>query len=270
MLFEQPEGQVAHWFTRLQDYDFDTEHRPRERHINADALSHKLWQKHGCCPSCGYTEFVATVTLLENKHVGQTRESWEGEFSLSASEIAEAQCQDPDIHPVILKWKKQDPYSQRKNCKHAVPLREQYMLSTHYWNWRTLCWSWSLKTSGGTISLESSSQHDEIEAGHLRRFKSLHKVQARSWRPGIASAVKDHCNSIILENDKNGLLNKAKTHQSIRLGVTQFHQSWTGTAATQGRKGKRLWTLSIFKCLVIMSVSHSFFQSSFVTTISER
>ena len=34
--------------------------------------------------------------------------------------------------------------------------------------------------------------HDGIECSHLGRFKTLRKVQARFWRPGLASDVKDY------------------------------------------------------------------------------
>lgn len=33
---------------------------------------------------------------------------------------------------------------------------------------------------------------DGMEGSHLKRLKTLCKVQARFWRPGLASAVKDY------------------------------------------------------------------------------
>jgi len=35
--------------------------------------------------------------------------------------------------------------------------------------------------------------HDGIEGSHLGCLKTLPRVQARFWRPGLASAVKDYC-----------------------------------------------------------------------------
>ncbi|TNN15728.1 Retrovirus-related Pol polyprotein from transposon 17.6 [Schistosoma japonicum] len=37
--FREPEGQVARWQERLQEFDFTCEYRPGNRHTNADALS---------------------------------------------------------------------------------------------------------------------------------------------------------------------------------------------------------------------------------------
>lgn len=39
MSFRYPEGQVARWPERLQEYDFTIQHRAGRAHSNADALS---------------------------------------------------------------------------------------------------------------------------------------------------------------------------------------------------------------------------------------
>ena len=36
MSFREPEGQIARWLERLQEYDFEVEHRPGKSHCNAD------------------------------------------------------------------------------------------------------------------------------------------------------------------------------------------------------------------------------------------
>ena len=41
MSFRQPEGQVAHWLERLQEYDFITEHRLGRNRVNVDALGRR-------------------------------------------------------------------------------------------------------------------------------------------------------------------------------------------------------------------------------------
>ena len=37
--FRQPEGQLARWIEKLQEYNFSIVHRPGRKHGNADALS---------------------------------------------------------------------------------------------------------------------------------------------------------------------------------------------------------------------------------------
>ena len=48
--FKEPEGQLARWLERLQEFTFQTIHRPGKRHTNADALSCRP------CSQCGREE----------------------------------------------------------------------------------------------------------------------------------------------------------------------------------------------------------------------
>ena len=45
--FKEPEGQLARWLERLQEYDFTIAHRPGKKHQNADSLSLRP------CSQCG-------------------------------------------------------------------------------------------------------------------------------------------------------------------------------------------------------------------------
>ena len=51
MSFKEPQGQVVRWLERLQEYDFEIQHRPGKVHSNADALSRRPRRYHGDCPS---------------------------------------------------------------------------------------------------------------------------------------------------------------------------------------------------------------------------
>ena len=45
--FKDPRGQVARWLEVLAQYDFEIQHRPGQKHQNADGLSRK-YEKHSC------------------------------------------------------------------------------------------------------------------------------------------------------------------------------------------------------------------------------
>ena len=45
--FKNPRGQVARWLEVLAQYDFEIQHRPGQKHQNADGLSRK-YEKHSC------------------------------------------------------------------------------------------------------------------------------------------------------------------------------------------------------------------------------
>jgi hypothetical protein len=46
--FRNPEGQIARWIQRLQEYYFEIQHRPGLKHNNADALSRRPCLVHHC------------------------------------------------------------------------------------------------------------------------------------------------------------------------------------------------------------------------------
>ncbi|GBM06797.1 Retrovirus-related Pol polyprotein from transposon 297 [Araneus ventricosus] len=52
--FKEPEGQIARWIQRLQEYDFETQHRKGTSHGNADALSRRPCKES--CKQCTNAE----------------------------------------------------------------------------------------------------------------------------------------------------------------------------------------------------------------------
>ena len=48
--YKDAEGMLARWLAKLQQYDFDIEHRPGVRHVNADSLSRCHSCKNEYCP----------------------------------------------------------------------------------------------------------------------------------------------------------------------------------------------------------------------------
>src|SRR5436190_24179524 len=88
--FKNAESQVARWTERLQEYDFETEHRAGKSHSNADALSRRPCPTD-CKHCCRTEEKQAAVyqTTVED-------DEWQPE------KLAEDQKNDPDLN-VILK-----------------------------------------------------------------------------------------------------------------------------------------------------------------------
>ena len=86
-----PEGQVARWIERLQEYDFKIEHRPGTSHRNADALSRRPCHED-CKHCCRLEEKLATLTRTT-----VVDDRWQ----------PEDQEKDPDLK-IILEWKNGD------------------------------------------------------------------------------------------------------------------------------------------------------------------
>ena len=83
----EPEGQVARWLEKLQEYNFEIVHRKGLRHINTDALSRLP------CHQCGLNE---EVIQEEGSSVAVVQLS-----GLSAEEILNNQREDQDLKTII-------------------------------------------------------------------------------------------------------------------------------------------------------------------------
>ena len=75
--FKEPEGQLARWLEKLQEFDFTIKHRRGLSHQNADAMSRLKREE----------ESVEVIGMLEHK---------------TPEEIRELQLQDEDIGPLLL------------------------------------------------------------------------------------------------------------------------------------------------------------------------
>lgn len=94
--FRHPEGQYARWIQRLQEYDFEVEHRAGLRHGNADALSRRPCSEPTCqhCDRLDYRELNQRV--LENVEPA----SKANEHHEVKEEPAEPPlCMDPSVIP---------------------------------------------------------------------------------------------------------------------------------------------------------------------------
>ena len=72
MSFKEPQGQVARSLERLQEYDYEIQHRPGRLHNNADALSRRPRRQHGNCPSCTPTGLSQVTVVTRDLPVGET------------------------------------------------------------------------------------------------------------------------------------------------------------------------------------------------------
>ena len=88
--FKEPEGQIARWVQKLQEYEFTIIHRPGIRHKNADAMSRIP------CKQCGI--IPATETLALAAVTGPSVASL-GEYS--PADLRTAQLGDPSICLVL-------------------------------------------------------------------------------------------------------------------------------------------------------------------------
>ncbi|GBN12405.1 Retrovirus-related Pol polyprotein from transposon 297, partial [Araneus ventricosus] len=95
--FKEPEGQIARWIQRLQEYDFEIQHRKGTSHGNADALSRRPCGES--CKHCSNAEKKFGIEIDTSVKVLTTTsvDPW------SSCEIQKAQLEDPAIKTILKK-----------------------------------------------------------------------------------------------------------------------------------------------------------------------
>ena len=88
--FKQPEGQIARWLQKLQEYHFTIVHRPGKQHSNADAMSRIP------CHQCGQLPHEVNQKVISNVQISDLSLSVCSPAELRASQLA-----DPVIGPIL-------------------------------------------------------------------------------------------------------------------------------------------------------------------------
>ena len=86
--FKEPEGQLARWLERLQEYDFTIAHRPGKKHQNADALSRRP------CTQCGREDHFSDTVIAAEQHARSLTQK-------SPDELRTAQLNDGPIRLLL-------------------------------------------------------------------------------------------------------------------------------------------------------------------------
>ena len=183
--FKQPEGQLARWLEQLQEFDFQTEHRPGKLHSNADALS-RVHQPQA-------------TTVCNATTSGAWAPSW------SPSQLQEAQSTDPTLG-VVLGWMKQT--QQRPSTTQVAGNSPAVRTLWAQWNRLELIdgllYRWWEDTKLGTRSKQLivphslvpqvlRALHDGAGGGHLGVNKTLTKARQRFYWPGLRDDVEQWC-----------------------------------------------------------------------------
>lgn len=187
--FKEPEGQVARWIQRLQEYDFEIRHRKGTTHGNADALSRKP------CPEvCKY------CTNMENKYGTGTGLSAKALISLavnsdswSAEEIHKSQVEDPDIKPILEgkqngadrpSWQEIAPYGSTTKRYWALWDSLHLKDGVLYRKWENdegTNHRWQLVLPRSRVQEVLREVHDSPSGGHFGITKTLSKVRERFY-----------------------------------------------------------------------------------------
>ena len=186
--FKNPEGQLARWLEKLQEYQFNIVHRPGKKHMTADALSRLP------CRQCGRTNDIQVAMLTSgNTSCGyspqQLRSMQLDDDCIGQILRAKEQEQQPSTN-----FAKSQPISFRRLLQQWDQLITHdgvlYRLFHHHSEEHT-----SLQLVAPTVLREEivKEMHEGVASGHLGQDKTLHRLKERFYWPGHYNDVRDWC-----------------------------------------------------------------------------
>ena len=189
--FKEPEGQIARWVQKLQEYQFTIIHRPGNRHNNADALSRVPCRQCGMIPVDELTT-LATVTTTD---LAST-------MAYSPEELRAAQLEDPSIG-LVLTSKEDNHYpdtipnngtGDRRLWKLWDQLTVSNGLLYRMFKDQSQDRSWlQLVVSQKHRSEVLAALHEGVAGGHLGQEKTFNRVKERFYWPGYYDDTRRWC-----------------------------------------------------------------------------
>ena len=221
--FRNPEGQVARWLQKLQEYDFEIEHRPGVKHRNADSLS-----RRPCPSSCSH------CSRIEQKeaslcNVGVVGEEW------TVDAIRERQENDLVLRE-IRKWKVANRRPTWQEVSSFSPT-----LKAYWAQWNSLVMEDGLlkRVIENVDGSQSRKQlliprvcvtevlrqfHDEASGGHLGTMKTLQKIRERFYWVNCSDDVKDWCRKCPTCSASNGPAHKRRARMQQYVVGSPFER----------------------------------------------
>ncbi|GBN12768.1 Retrovirus-related Pol polyprotein from transposon 297, partial [Araneus ventricosus] len=224
--FKEPEGQIARWIQRLQEYDFEIQHRKGTSHGNADALSRRPCGES--CKHCSNAEKKFGIEIDTSVKVLTTTsvDPW------SSCEIQKAQLEDPAIKTILEKKLMSADRPSWQEIAPESPATKRYWAlwdSLHlkdgvlYRRWESddgrSC-RWQLILPKSRIPEVLRETHDSASGGHFGVMKTLSKTRERFYWDRLRADVEKWCRECHACGARKGPKTRTKGHlQRYNVGA---------------------------------------------------
>ena len=184
--FKEPEGQLARWLEKLQEFDFEIVHRRGRKHTNADALSRLP------CIQCGRASHgqqsdemaVGCIQHVQNSLRGRTVE-----------EIRQISLQDPDLGPLLQSKEAGTKPEAAEFVGKSLEARRLFQLWDQLTVERGVLWRMFESSDGKDSHLQLvlprllreevlKELHEGTMSCHLGEDKTLSRLKERFYWPG--------------------------------------------------------------------------------------
>ena len=187
--FKNPEGQLARWLEKLQEYDFEIVHRQGKLHTNADALSRIP------CNQCGRSD-ETSATVASTVITSPT--------SQACNSLRDAQLADTELGPLLRakeagrQLSAEDSKAMSRAARRLHQLYDQLTIHNGVLYRQYLIPEVSKVIMQQLIPLSLRPQilqelHEGVTGGHLGTDKTLAKLKERFYWPGHYNDVKNWC-----------------------------------------------------------------------------
>ena len=210
--FKQPEGQLARWIEKLQEYNFDIIHRPGNRHSNADSLSRLPCNQ--CGREDGHITDVAFIAAVSETFALQ---------QFSPQKFRESQLDDQSVGFVLRSFESHEKPEPNAEVRKLIQLWDQLKLHNGllYRNYESTDGNGHLQLVVPAIHRNDILQalHAGIAGGHLGQDKTLSRLKERFYWPGHWNDVNHWCRTCATCASRKTPSPKQKAHlQPVKTG----------------------------------------------------
>ena len=212
-----PEGQLARWLEKLQEFDFEIVHRQGKKHTNADALSRMP------CRQCGRDD-EQDQTIVGAVEPGNTLQP------RTTQELRTLQLQDDTIRPVIEAKENDQRPSRDQQKSGSMEQRRLFQLWDQLLVRDGILYRQFVGLSGAPNHLQLvlpkslretvlKELHEGAVGGHLGEEKTLSRLKERYYWPGHWTDVRNWCQTCgICATRKNPIPKQRAPLGNIRAG----------------------------------------------------
>ncbi len=198
--FKEPEGQLARWLGKLQEFHFEIVHRGGKKHCNADALSRLL------CRQCGRTFDESDSVPMGVSAVSEECFVHQSLVQTDIAQLRKDQREDPSLGPIIEALEsscfpsKEDVKGKSLECRRLQQLKGQLVLKDGILYRRYVSTGGQVTHNQLVIPKVSREElleelHSGSGGGHLGEEKTRGRLMERFYWPGHWNDVHHWCQS---------------------------------------------------------------------------
>lgn len=199
---KDPNGRLARWSLRLQEYDLTVVHKSGKRHTDADCLSRSPIES-AALPDDDETAFLGVLDM---------------------SAIAQQQREDPELLELIHYLKGKSPKAPKIFARllSSFCLRSEVLYKR---NFSSIGATYLLVVPTALRPEVLRACHNEATSGHLGYTRTLARVQQRYYWPRLNAAVKHHVRACLdCQRRKSPPTKPAGLLQPVQVPRTPFDQ----------------------------------------------